>query len=307
MYIFLDYHSIPQKNLQLRHCAIDTLGVFASIAQHFIVIAPTSTHKNTKLVCNKASYGRRGWCRLEQWGHLCQFGMADMHYFNVRTLVSLDEKPKNSLEAEADWFMDSIMVYEGDYTNPENKKEMVDVVLGLYAMVLAGKDDKTKTLYELVSANRSRVFPAEFFDDMPTLLATMMESDPQLMQQMQAMETTRTSARRTSANRNSAQLELQLSQLDLATRKVSFYTKHQGASSSSATAERRVRPSQDLSAVLSKLEERGGSLAEAIAKKMREPAYSLGEFDREIRAAFPELRHYFKENVKTTSGESGKT
>ena len=36
--------------------------------------------------------------------------------------------------------MDSIMVFEGDFTNPENKAEMVDVVLGLYAMVLQSQD-----------------------------------------------------------------------------------------------------------------------------------------------------------------------
>ena len=31
------------------------------------------------------------------------------------------------------------MVFSGEYTNPENRVEMVDVVLGLYAMVLHRK------------------------------------------------------------------------------------------------------------------------------------------------------------------------
>ena len=131
VYLFLDYLSIPQKNMRLRLCAIDALGVISSVAHYFIVIAPSSTHYDTKKVCNKASYSRRGWCRLEQWGHLSTMGMANMFFYNSNGsgLEALDAKG-----IDCDWFLDSIMVFAGDYTNPENLTEMVDVVLGLYAM-----------------------------------------------------------------------------------------------------------------------------------------------------------------------------
>ena len=95
LYIFLDYCSIPQKNIKQRRNAIDSLGVFSSICHLFVVIAPTSTHKDTKLTCDKLSYGRRGWCRLEQWGHMCMMGMDDMFFFKEDILRDLDETPSN--------------------------------------------------------------------------------------------------------------------------------------------------------------------------------------------------------------------
>ena len=61
--------------MAMRLAAINTLGVFSSLAQHFVVIAPDSVHKDTGKPVNKASYQRRGWCRLEQWGHMCVSGM----------------------------------------------------------------------------------------------------------------------------------------------------------------------------------------------------------------------------------------
>ena len=64
------------------------------------------------------------------------------------------------------WKMDSIMVFEGDFTNPENKSEMVDVVLGLYAMVLQSQDGMTSELYRLLQSHLMRVFPEDLFHDL---------------------------------------------------------------------------------------------------------------------------------------------
>ena len=61
LHLCLDYLAIPQKNMSLRLCAIDSLGVFSSICENFIVIAPSTVHKDTKKICDKASYARRGW------------------------------------------------------------------------------------------------------------------------------------------------------------------------------------------------------------------------------------------------------
>merc|ERR1719469_1078600 len=68
VYIFLDFLSIPQKNPSMRLAAINTLGVFSSLAKYFIVIAPSCHHKDTGFSMNKRTSQRRGWCRLEQWG-----------------------------------------------------------------------------------------------------------------------------------------------------------------------------------------------------------------------------------------------
>ena len=133
LYIFLDYLSIPQANMNMRLAAINTLGVFSSLAQYFVVVAPDSVHKDTGKPVNKASYQRRGWCRLEQWGHMCKSGMENMYFYKDNELVSVDDSPEDKA---ADWFEESILVFEGDYTNSSNKDEMVDCVLGLYALVL---------------------------------------------------------------------------------------------------------------------------------------------------------------------------
>jgi len=179
VYIFLDYLSIPQKNVSMRLAAINTLGVFASICPYFIVVAPTTVHKDTHKPVNKDTYGRRGWCRLEQWGHMCLQGMENMFYYDGPNgkLKDIDDTPEDGGE---DWFLDSIMVFGGDYTNPENKHEMVDCVLGLYSMVIKNKGGTTKSLYALIQKHHAAVFPEEYFAELPGLLFNMMDSDAQL-------------------------------------------------------------------------------------------------------------------------------
>jgi hypothetical protein len=51
-------------------------------------------------------------------------GMSNMYYFDGKSgkLTEVDDTPE---DFGADWFLDSIMVFDGDYTNPENKAEMV--------------------------------------------------------------------------------------------------------------------------------------------------------------------------------------
>lgn len=83
--------------MRQRLCCIDSLGTFSSVLQNFVVIAPTAVHKDTQLVCDKASYARRGWCRLEQWGHMCNMGMKDMFFYDggKKDLAELDDTPED--------------------------------------------------------------------------------------------------------------------------------------------------------------------------------------------------------------------
>jgi len=209
LYIFLDYLSIPQKNFNLRLAAINTLGVFSSLAPFFVVVAPDTIHKDTGAKVNKVSYQRRGWCRLEQWGHICLQGMENMFWYDGKAgiLKDLDEPEEVEEEAEEkaedkaeereeqeaennagssvtkyhlDWFLESILVTEGDYTNPDNKEELVDVILGLYSMVLSRKDGVSKELHDLIQKNYKRVFPEEYFFDLPQLLERMLASNRRL-------------------------------------------------------------------------------------------------------------------------------
>ncbi len=180
MYVFLDILSIPQKNLRHRSDAIETLGVFASLFRHFVIIAPTAVHKDTGLTCDKASYARRGWCRLEQWGHMCSSGIAEMYFYNgvQRQLEALGQS-----SSDDDWFLDSIMVLGGDYTRPDLKDELVDTILGLYAMVVNGlvhpeySNQSTLKLNGLIEEHFGEVFPTTSFKGMPKLLKAIITGD----------------------------------------------------------------------------------------------------------------------------------
>ena len=62
-------------------------------------------------------------------------GTDGMFFFSNGKLEELKKVGDDGVDKalSVDWYLDSIMVFEGDYTNPDNKHEMLDVVLGLYA------------------------------------------------------------------------------------------------------------------------------------------------------------------------------
>ena len=77
--------------------------------------------------------------------------------------------------------MDSIMVFEGEYTKPESKRELVDVVLGLYSMVLRQRNHgHSQQLHQMICDAYERVFPRNFFEDLPALLFSLMENEDEL-------------------------------------------------------------------------------------------------------------------------------
>lgn len=212
VYIFCDFLSIPQKNISMRLATINTLGVFSSLAKYFVVIAPVCTHKDTGAAMNKLSYQRRGWCRLEQWGHMCVWGSENMLFYDGEAgiLRPLDDKE----ETGVDWYETSTLVFEGEYSFPDDKEKLVDVVLGLYGFVLRVrasqptrtpgaqalehpaarrkrnvrtsrnlmKEAASSRLYPLIARNFLRCFPVQYFGDLPELMTLMLNTDEKLKQ-----------------------------------------------------------------------------------------------------------------------------
>ena len=70
LFLWIDYVSIPQENGFIQKLAISSLGFYASICEHFVVLAPSTMHQDTMMMCNASAYARRGWCRLEQWARI---------------------------------------------------------------------------------------------------------------------------------------------------------------------------------------------------------------------------------------------
>ena len=59
--------------------------------------------------------------------------------------------------------MESIFVFEGDFTLEEDKDALVNVVLGLWSLVDANEEggETADSIHDLVTAHRSRVFPRQ--------------------------------------------------------------------------------------------------------------------------------------------------
>ena len=157
VYVWLDYLSIPQANPFMQAMAIDSLGVYASACRYFIVAAPPSMHREKQVICDHNTYAGRGWCRLEQWARM-QDGLENMY---------LTTSPGN-LEPIADmreWYEQSMLVFEGQFTVDTDKIKMVNIVLGLWAKtaaeIRAGK--QLSSISQIIVDRRDEVFPKEYF------------------------------------------------------------------------------------------------------------------------------------------------
>ena len=80
-------------------------------------------------------------------------------------------------------YEDSILVFEGDYSNPDSLLEMLDLVLGLYAMVLRSKETTTAQLHNMIVHNHARIFPVKYFGtDLTTIMERIVNEDEELRQ-----------------------------------------------------------------------------------------------------------------------------
>ena len=55
-YVWLDWASVPQKNPVLQSLAIDSLPLYAALADAFAVVAPPAVHAQTREPCSSATY-----------------------------------------------------------------------------------------------------------------------------------------------------------------------------------------------------------------------------------------------------------
>jgi len=176
LFLWVDYSSIPQACKFTQTLSISSLAAYASALRYFVIIAPETTHHGTQKPCNYGSYSRRGWCRLEQWARLASEGTRDLFKWTGEELeLAFDE------EHERQAMVDSLMVCEGDFTVRGDIHKLVDTVLGLWAMCVARQDcDETVAdVKAQIDRLHERVFPSEFFDDLPERMVAMLEENPE--------------------------------------------------------------------------------------------------------------------------------
>jgi len=166
LFVWIDYSSIPQRNKHMQRMSISTLGVYASLCKYFVVVAPECIHADTRRRCDATTYRKRGWCRLEQWAHLTAAGTANM--FAIERAGDL-----GMIDEQDAWVDDSIRVFGGDFTFEEDKRQLVDVVLGLWSLTLvahAAGLTHVLPIIKKVDAQKAEVFPSEHFGEMVNML-----------------------------------------------------------------------------------------------------------------------------------------
>jgi len=168
-----------------------------------------STHADSRVACDAETYLRRGWCRLEQWAFMSVHGIGQMWMSGasppakrlrwrqaakvssittawmgarappVRVLPRKPAAPPptaalTKLGAKPGWLSQSIRVMDGDFTVPEDKEQLVDVVLGLYAFTAVTGEDEGG-LQHLIDDMKEVVFPAAHFGNLVGRLEAELE------------------------------------------------------------------------------------------------------------------------------------
>jgi len=80
----------------------------------------------------------------------------------------LKNKPK--------WCMDSVHVFEGDFTVDSDRLYLVDTVCGIWAHALRTQAPDSAMLFELVGKHRASIFPKAYFKDLIEILEARIDN-----------------------------------------------------------------------------------------------------------------------------------
>ena len=170
LFLWIDYHSINQRNANLQQVFINALPFFAATCKYFLVAAPSAPHEGGH-ECDENTYRARGWCRLEQLARAAVGGTDGMF---VVAGGSPEKGRSSTLQplatAGREWLSSISNVFGGEFAVESDKARLVEPILGLWAMVLAGRHDVTKDLYHLLWQDASAAFPRALFGELPYML-----------------------------------------------------------------------------------------------------------------------------------------
>ncbi|CAK9074989.1 unnamed protein product [Durusdinium trenchii] len=167
IWVWLDIISIPQKHPGIQLLAINSLYVYAYSVDALIIIAPPTVQEQTGEALGLESYKNRVWTRVEQVAHLFAHGTDSLYVYEPEGLKGVD----------AQWLAEVVHVFAGQTTCCDLRHENFDVcdreslvlpLLGLYYRVAAAErrgvdqNEGTKTLYDMIEANREKIFPRSF-------------------------------------------------------------------------------------------------------------------------------------------------
>merc|ERR1719375_1475365 len=89
--------------------------------------------------------------------------------------------PLRELTEKREWYMNSIKVLSGNFTDPSDRRRLVPTILGLWATVLRNRSLKRDAAavgsFDLVKTNYTEVFPPEYFADLLPRLETQVQNE----------------------------------------------------------------------------------------------------------------------------------
>ncbi|CAE7317141.1 unnamed protein product, partial [Symbiodinium pilosum] len=123
LYIWYDYFCCPQGNsiqaFRQRQSAIDNIVSYISRCKYFVVLCPSLTHMDRRLVLDEGTWAQRGWCRMERLGRelaVHESGAAIVIESGLRQYLMF--MTSRHLDAPGDWkFLTKV------YTLPQTNME----------------------------------------------------------------------------------------------------------------------------------------------------------------------------------------
>jgi hypothetical protein len=167
VYVWADYTSIPQVHKGLQQLAINSLPWYAAKVAAFVIVAPQVQHNDIEVLCDKATYSRRAWCRAEQLAHLLANGKDAMYLAEGGELNPVTD----------DWLETSIMVFDGELTcctrkhvgmERCDKQSLMIPMLGLWDGLCRSKHNPIfAELHAQMSSKLESIFPKDFVFETP--------------------------------------------------------------------------------------------------------------------------------------------
>uniref|UniRef100_A0A7S4K0D7 Uncharacterized protein n=1 Tax=Odontella aurita TaxID=265563 RepID=A0A7S4K0D7_9STRA len=166
MYVWCDFVSIAQEHRPMQIMAVSSLPVYSSIADAFVIVAPTARHQNSGKVCNADTYSLRGWCRAEMLAKVCGSGLDHMY------IIQGEDSTLQPVDHE--WLMKlDLRVFEGQFsccsmkhsgTVKCDKESLMSPILGLYSLVIKQRKlTHIQDVYHFIVSDKDRFFPHSIF------------------------------------------------------------------------------------------------------------------------------------------------
>jgi len=165
VWLWVDYVSIPQVNDYMKLLAVETLHVYVTLCEVFIIVAPPCMHRGSLERCDRETYFTRGWCRLEQYTRITAFNGIN----NMYICAALGDM-KQVCDAG---LTDALSVMSGNFSccqrgHPKgalcDKHRVIDTMLGLYITASRERDQSNSTgIWQFLQQKRSSIYPDPLF------------------------------------------------------------------------------------------------------------------------------------------------